>query len=658
VSAAEASPLPPAVELAAPGRVVRRRFGGLFFKYAVVFSLVVAGVVLAAGVVQGYFAYQDRRELIGEQQQEQAALAANVVAGSLDREVAELQGLHTAAAVTVDAGPQSLPSLERMRALLESYLFHSKAAEILYLDSAGRRQIAGATLNAGDVRVAITAEKVDLSDEPVFAALQSASSYVSPVRVGERDVLAYWEMVVATKGPPSYGGNVIAVTFTAGRSGDLLAPFLDMRADSSITQYIVTPEGLVLVHPDPAITLRGVDLSSLEQVAYAKEHPVYGGQDGKTFRTMGSDGSDVLTSYRTVEETGWIVFVEQPASEAFAPLSALIWRTSGILAGGILLAVFAGYLTARRMTAPIRSLSAGASRIADGDLDQEIEIKTGDEFEDLAAQFNSMTARLRESYATLERRVEERTDELRQVNEQLAVASRHKSEFVASMSHELRTPLNAVLGYAELLREECTDLGQEQFLPDLGKIHSAGQHLLTLISGILDLSKIEAGRMTLYLEEFEIGKLVEEVEAIVTPLVEKNGNALVIECAPDIGTMRADVVKVRQVLFNLLSNAAKFTEGGTVALRVTRDAENVRFGIRDTGIGMTEEQMGRLFEAFSQANVETSRKYGGTGLGLALSRDFCRMMGGDITVESELGVGSTFTIVLPAEVKELEEVGA
>jgi signal transduction histidine kinase len=249
-------------------------------------------------------------------------------------------------------------------------------------------------------------------------------------------------------------------------------------------------------------------------------------------------------------------------------------------------------------------------------------------------------------------------NELQAKTEELEVVSRHKSEFLASMSHELRTPLNAIIGYAELLEEEAAEGGDDGYLPDLQKIHSAGQHLLTLISGILDLSKIEAGRMTMFLEDFDVGKLVGEVEAIVTPLVEKNGNRLVVECPADVGTMHADVVKVRQALFNLLSNAAKFTEGGTVTLRVGREGDDVRFAIADTGIGMTEEQMGRLFEAFSQANRETSRKYGGTGLGLALSREFCRMMGGDIMVESEAGVGSVFTIVLPVVVREMEEVEA
>jgi two-component system, NtrC family, sensor kinase len=246
--------------------------------------------------------------------------------------------------------------------------------------------------------------------------------------------------------------------------------------------------------------------------------------------------------------------------------------------------------------------------------------------------------------------------ELQEKTEALEIASRHKSEFLANMSHELRTPLNAIIGYAELLQEECEDLGQQDFLPDLGKIHSAGRHLLTLISGILDLSKVEAGRMTMYLEDFDIATLIREAEAIVRPLVEKNGNTFGIDCPDDIGVMHADLVKVRQVLFNLLSNSAKFTEGGSITLTVRKHAEDatVTFAIRDTGIGMTEDQVGRLFEAFSQANAETSRKYGGTGLGLALSREFCRMMGGDITVVSEAGAGSTFTVTLPVQCTDTE----
>jgi signal transduction histidine kinase len=221
------------------------------------------------------------------------------------------------------------------------------------------------------------------------------------------------------------------------------------------------------------------------------------------------------------------------------------------------------------------------------------------------------------------------------------------------MSHELRTPLNAIIGYSEMLQEEAEDLGEEAFLPDLERIDAAGKHLLGLINDILDLSKIEAGRMDLYLQTFGVPDLIRDVESIVQPLIEKNSNTLVLSCADDLGMMHADQTKVRQTLFNLLSNAAKFTDHGTITLTVEREPDDwITFAVTDTGIGMTEEQLGRLFEAFSQAEASTRSKYGGTGLGLAISRAFCRMMGGDLTVTSIYSEGSTFTVRLPSFVPE------
>ena len=234
-------------------------------------------------------------------------------------------------------------------------------------------------------------------------------------------------------------------------------------------------------------------------------------------------------------------------------------------------------------------------------------------------------------------------------------ASKAKSQFLANMSHELRTPLNAIIGYSEMLQEEADDLGTPEIKPDLQKIHGAGKHLLGLINDILDLSKIEAGKMTLYLETFEVQTLVNEVAATVQPMINKNGNQLTLEVAPEIGSMRADVTKVRQALFNLLSNASKFTNKGCITLRARRQGANLVFDVIDSGIGMTPEQVGRLFQAFAQADASTSKKYGGTGLGLALSRKFCQLMGGDLTVASEAGKGSTFTATIPSEVIEVAD---
>ncbi len=232
----------------------------------------------------------------------------------------------------------------------------------------------------------------------------------------------------------------------------------------------------------------------------------------------------------------------------------------------------------------------------------------------------------------------------------LQVASRHKSEFLANMSHELRTPLNAIIGYSEMLQEETEALGHETFTADLQKIDTAAHHLLELISGVLDLAKIEAGKMELHCDEFAVGEFVEAIVAVVRPLAEKNANRLDVEIAPDVATMIADQTKVRQALFNLLANACKFTERGTVTLRTMRAADQMVFTVSDTGIGMTPKQMEKLFQDFTQADAQAARRFGGTGLGLSLSRRLCRMMGGDITVESEAGRGTTFTVRLPVQV--------
>ena len=230
-------------------------------------------------------------------------------------------------------------------------------------------------------------------------------------------------------------------------------------------------------------------------------------------------------------------------------------------------------------------------------------------------------------------------------------ANQAKSSFLANMSHELRTPLNAIIGYSEMLAEEAEDEGLDNLIPDLVKIRAAGKHLLELINAVLDISKIEAGKMELYLETFDVEKMLQDVRSIIQPLAQKNQNELTLVCGPELGSMHADLTKVRQTLFNLLSNACKFTSNGAITLAAERSDDWLEFRVSDTGIGMTPEQASRLFEAFRQADASISGKFGGTGLGLAISQKFCQMMNGGITARSEAGKGSSFFVRLPAKVE-------
>ena len=247
-------------------------------------------------------------------------------------------------------------------------------------------------------------------------------------------------------------------------------------------------------------------------------------------------------------------------------------------------------------------------------------------------------------------------EETRLAKDDAEEANRTKSQFLANMSHELRTPLNAIIGYSEMLQEEAEGLQNEEFEEDLERINGAGKHLLGLINDVLDISKIEAGAMDIYLETFPVEPMIQDVVTTMQTLAEKNSNTLEIDCPESVGSIHADTTKIKQCLFNLLSNACKFTEQGTISLTVSRDTEDgeewINFAVADTGIGMTDEQIGRLFEVFAQAERSTTRHFGGTGLGLAITRHFCEMMGGSVLVESETGKGSIFTMRLPAVVDE------
>lgn len=332
-----------------------------------------------------------------------------------------------------------------------------------------------------------------------------------------------------------------------------------------------------------------------------------------------------------------------------------------LLISAAIAAMLAAY-TSAAIARPLEATTLIAQRVTEeSNFDLQVPVTTSDEVGMLATSLNELI-----------QRVAEYTEDLHEAKVAAEAANRSKSAFLANMSHELRTPLNAIINYSEMLQEDAQDSGSEDFLPDLEKIQTAGKHLLDMISDILDISKIEAGHVTLYLENFDVATMIEEVMTTAQPLVEKKGNALALKAKGELGTMYADQPKVRQILLNLLSNAAKFTEKGVITIGVERvknkkskptkqnrnndfsgsnySSQILIFRVSDTGIGMTDEQLEQIFKPFTQADASTTRKYGGTGLGLTISQRLCQILGGEISVESQDGKGSTFTVRLPERV--------
>jgi len=795
----------------APVAKTRRR---LFTKYVGLFVAVVCIALVSNGVFDVFFYYQEHKASLIRIQREQAEAAAAKI-GQFIKEIESQLGWTTQL-------PWSAGSIEQRRFDALRLLRQVPAiTELAQLDASGKER-----LRVSRLAMDVVASGADLSNDPKFAEAVARKVYYGPVYF-RRESEPYMTLAIAGTRRDA-GVSVAEVNLKL--IWDVVS---QIKVGERGHAYVVDAQGRLIAHPDISLVLRNTDMSKLAQVRAARagasgntdtsDTPAETVQEAKNI-----EGRDVLTAHARVAPLGWLMFVELPAGEAYAPLYAALKRLGFVLLAALFIAVFAGMFLAGRMVGPIQALRMGAARLGSGDLSQRIAVRTGDELEALADQFNAMAGQLQESYTGLERKVEERTHELEtrshelaqsvgelralgevthavnstldlatvlstivakavelsgteagsiyvvdpttqglhlrashgmseeliaelnrqgvdlsektiadaaaqkapvqtpdlkdaapspvldillragfraalivpllgpegligmlvvrrkapgafpqhsldllqtfgaqsvlaiqnanlfteveEKSRQLEMASQHKSQFVASMSHELRTPLNAIIGLTEMMVNNATRFGTEKAAEPLRRVHRAGTHLLGLINQVLDLSKIEAGKLELSPETVNLAPLLEDVIGTARQLAEQNKNRLLLEAQENLGQLTVDPMRLRQILLNLLSNACKFTKQGEVKLRVKKvvDGRNwIEIAVADTGIGMTPEQQAKLFEEFTQADSSTARQYGGTGLGLAITRKLARMMGGDVTVTSEPGKGSVFTVRLP-----------
>ena len=780
------------------------RRSGLFIKYLVPLVLLSAGGLLANSLIELYFSYQENKAALGQIQQEKAANAA-IRIEQFVREV-EHQLVWIAQTPWESAGA----SLDHRRLDSLRLLRHvPTVTEVSHLDPAGHEQ-----LRVSRLAMDVLGSNIDYSNDPRFKLPNSQKTYFSAVYF-RKESEPYMTIALAGR---SEGAGVVVAEANLKFIWDVVSR---MEVGTGGYAYVLDNQGHLIAHPDISLVLQKTDFSVLPQVRSARANTT---DNPHIEATTGLDlkKGEVLSAHASIEPLGWKVFVDRPIKEAFAPLYDSALRTGALLIAGLLISVVASLVLVRRMVKPIRVLQVGAAKIGAGELEHRIIVATGDELEALGADFNNMTAQLQESYAGLERKVDERTraltesleqqtatseilrvisqsqnniqpvfeaiatnaqklcsafatavatfngdmieltathsmdfdaraamrknwpmppdgpgaiarairtrsvanipdvrsdleydmkslaeavgyrsilavpmlldnnpigaiavtgvapgmftgrhvemlrsfadqaviaienvrlfHEIEEKNRELEVANQHKSEFLANMSHELRTPLNAIIGFSEVLKESMFGELNEKQDEYVNDIHGSGHHLLSLINDILDLSKVEAGHMELAISQFDIPSAIDNAVMLVRERANRHALTLEINVDSRLNEFTGDERKFKQILLNLLSNAVKFTpEGGRISVSAQPAGESVEVSVSDTGIGIATEHQETVFEAFRQVGTDSNMKREGTGLGLALVKQFVELHGGRISVASVPNQGSTFTFTMVAQ---------
>ena len=604
---------------------------------AVVGTLVAAATV-SVGISEFWFSYEDSKRAVTAAEADKASSAAISIRQFIQQLGDDL-----------DAVAQSIPDdptgQDRERSFMDLFLREGAVSSLTYLDATGTACVHAYSKEVDKIN-SLTCE-VDGSDGEAFRRARAEKRYIGEVTVDQPDGRPHMSIAVPEASP---GMGVIVADVDLGSVVDAIRR---AQIGTAGYAYAVDARGQVIAHTSNlSLVLADTNLGGLPQVgaALASRAPAHGAvTDGRD-----PQGTEVLSAFETVDPPGWRVFVEEPLSEAFAPIQAAIWRTAGLLVVFLLVAIAASVLLARNLARPIEAIQVAAAKIGSGSLDERIDATSHDELGALADEFNRMAAKLQASHEDLERQVQERTQELASAmaaldakTHELEAASRHKSEFLANMSHELRTPLNAISGFSQVLRKQLFGEINEKQAEYLDDILDSSRHLQSLIDDVLDLSKVEAGQIDLMLAPFSLPEALERGVVIVRERAIRGGVRVSSSSEPGIETVVGDERRIVQVIFNLLSNAVKFTPpGGTVAIAAVRGDGEVRVSVTDTGPGIAPEDQARIFEEFQQADAGKEQSEG-TGLGLALSKRLIELHHGRIWVESEPGQGSCFMFTLP-----------
>jgi signal transduction histidine kinase len=604
------------------GRLLRRTF--------LVAFLLVSGGLLSSAAVELFFRYRESVESIGALQREMA----QGVAFKIQQFVQDIEKTLRASTQTPEMIASGLTDAYRFQ-LIKLLRVAPAITTATVVDSNGHEQF-----KVSRVQMVQSDDLGQRASDEAFARARQGVSFFGPVYF-VRESEPYMRIAVPIE---RFAGDVIGVVIAEVNLKYIWEVISRITVGQRGYAYVISRDGDLIAHPDISLVLQKRHLKDLGQVQAALT-----GTPGPFTAQPNLAGKKVFPAYATIPDLGWAVLVERPASEAYAPLYASVRRTAVLLLVGLGMAGLASLLISRRVVRPVQVLQRGAARIGAGELGHRIDVRTGDELEALADEFNNMAAQLQESYAGLEHKVAERTRELE-------IASKHKSQFLANMSHELRTPLNAILGYTELIVDEIYGAVPEKIREVLERVQQSGQHLLGLINAVLDLSKIEAGGLSLALTEYSMPGIVHTVFTSVESLAAAKQLSLQCTVSPDLPRGRGDEQRLTQVLLNLVGNALKFTEVGEVRVHVTAADDMFTIAVSDTGPGISEAEQQKIFEEFHQVDNSSTRKQGGTGLGLAIAKKIIEMHGGHMWVESSPGKGSAFWCTLPVRVERQQEV--